>query len=196
MWPASDRVKLTYADLLALPDDGMRHELIDGEHHVTPAPRPAHQIVAGNLHLLIGTYLREQPHGVLMFAPLDVVLSPHDVVEPDLVSFSRVRFSTHVGERCAEGPPDLAVEIVSRGTRRRDEMLKRRLYERMQVGEYWVVDPRVESVTVYRLSGTTYQRPQHLARQDDAILRTPLFPELELPLARIFELPEGLPRGG
>lgn len=192
MRPASDSVKLTYEDLLALPDDGMRHELIDGEHYVTPAPRPAHQILAGNLHLLIGNYLREHPLGVVMFAPLDVVLSRHDVVEPDLIYFSRERFARHVCERYADGPPDLVVEVVSPGTRRRDVVTKRRLYERMRIAEYWIVDPRTETVTVYRLRGARYQRAAHLTLEDGAILRTPVFPGLALPLTRIFELPDAL----
>ena len=194
MQPASERMKLTYEDLLALPDDGMRHELIDGEHFVTPAPRPIHQIVGGNLHLLLGNYLREHPIGVLFFAPLDVVLSRFDVVEPDLVYFSADRYSQFVGELNAQGPPDLAVEVLSPTTRRRDEIKKRRLYERMGVSEYWMVDPELEAVKVFRLEDGRYVLAAELYLEDGAVLTSPLFPNLELPLSRLFELPPVVPR--
>ena len=86
MGHASDRVKLTYEDLLALPDDGLRHELIDGEHYVTPAPGSAHQLIIGNLYLLLSAFARERAAGVVMLAPFDIVFSPHDVVAPDLIT--------------------------------------------------------------------------------------------------------------
>jgi len=81
MNPASPRMKLTYDDYLLFPDDGKRHELIDGEHFVTPTPILRHQAIAGRLHLLIATYLKAQPIGRVFFAPLDVILSRFDVVE-------------------------------------------------------------------------------------------------------------------
>ncbi len=84
---AAERVKLTYEDFLEFPDDGLRHELIDGEHYVTPSPGSAHQLIVGNLYLAIGIYLKERPVGVLMLSPFDIVLSQYDVVEPDLDLF-------------------------------------------------------------------------------------------------------------
>jgi Uma2 family endonuclease len=189
MRPASDRVKLTYEDLLALPDDGMRHELIDGEHYVTPAPTPPHQFIIGNLYLLIGNYLRERRLGVVAFAPFDVVFSRYDVVEPDLIYFSTARFKEVVGDKNAQGAPDLAIEILSPSTRRRDEIIKRRLYERTGVPEYWVVDPELETVKVHRLVDGKYQKAAELSLEDDAVLTTPLLPDLRLPLKQIFELP-------
>ena len=122
MYPASDRVKLTYEDLVALPDDGMRHELIDGEHYVTPSPATPHQLILGNLYLLIANYVREQRLGVVLFAPFDVVFSRYDVVVPDLIYFSTARFKEVVGDKNAQGPPNLAIEILSPSTRRRDEI--------------------------------------------------------------------------
>ncbi len=189
MYPASDRVKLTYEDLVALPDDGMRHELIDGEHYVTPAPTWTHQIIAGNLYLLIGNYVRERRVGVVVLAPFDVVFSRYDVVEPDLVYFSTARFKEVVGEKNAQGAPDLAIEILSPSTRRRDETIKRRLYERTAVPEYWVVDPKLEAVKVHRLVEGKYQKAAELSLEDEAVLTTPLLPDLSLPLREIFAPP-------
>ena len=79
-------VRLTYDDFLLFPDDGRRHELIDGVHYVTPAPRVRHQELVGRLHLALGNYLSEHPAaGRVLLAPVDVVLSNHDIVEPDLL---------------------------------------------------------------------------------------------------------------
>jgi Uma2 family endonuclease len=189
MKAASNRVKLTYDDLVALPDDGMRHELIDGEHYMTPSPRSAHQLIVGNLYLLMSAHVRERALGVVMLAPFDIVFSPYDVVVPDLIYFSADRFKTVVGELNAQGPPDLAIEILSPSTRRRDETIKRRLYERTGVAEYWVVDPKLETVKVHRLVDGKYQKSDELSLKEGAVLTTSILPGLELALARVFEMP-------
>src|SRR5262249_9065504 len=87
----SRRVKLTYDDLVLFPDDGARHELIDGEHYVTPAPTMRHQRIAMRLTMAIGNWLVEYPIGELFFAPLDLVFTQVDVVEPDLLYISNER---------------------------------------------------------------------------------------------------------
>lgn len=189
MKSASSRAKLTYDDLLALPDDGLRHELIDGEHYMTPSPGSAHQFIVGNLYLVISAHVRERGVGVVMLAPFDIVFSPHDVVEPDLIYFAIDRFKEIVGERNAQGPPDLAIEVLSPSTRRRDEIVKRRLYERTGVQEYWIVDPELETVKVYRLVGGKYQKTSELSLEDNASVSTPMLPDLEVPLKRVFEMP-------
>jgi len=87
--PASNAVRLTYDDFVLFPDDGQRHELIDGEHYVTPSPDLKHQAVLGNLHLAIGNWLAQHPLGRVFFAPFDVVFTRFDVVEPDLLYMSK-----------------------------------------------------------------------------------------------------------
>ena len=187
MRSATDRHRMTYQDLLALPDDGLRHELIDGEHFVTPSPASKHQIILGNLYRVIGTFTHATRCGVTFFAPYDIVFTDHDVVEPDLMYFSRARYAEVVTERNAQGPPDLVVEILSPGTRRRDEGLKRRLYERMGVAEYWIVDPLAESVRIHRLMEGAYREAP--VTHADGTFRTPLLPELEIRLDHVFEMP-------
>src|SRR3954463_5130174 len=86
-------VKLTYDDFLLFPDDGKRHELIDGEHFVTPSPNTRHQAISGNLYGLLWTWLRGRGLGRLFHAPFDVVFSNFDVVEPDLLYVSKGRES-------------------------------------------------------------------------------------------------------
>ncbi len=143
MRPSASDVRLTYDDFVLFPDDGKRHELIDGAHVVTPSPNTKHQAVAGNLHGLIWTYLRQRPVGRVFAAPLDVVFSEFDVVEPDLLFVSKARQADVLTAAHVLGAPDLVVEIGSPSTRRRDETVKRRLYQRFGVSEYWVVDPEL-----------------------------------------------------
>jgi Uma2 family endonuclease len=184
---AASAVKLTYDDFVHFPDDGRRHELIDGEHYVTPSPNVRHQRIVAAIHLLIGSYLERHPIGQVFFAPLDVVFSDIDVVEPDLLYLSNERAAQVLTPLHARGVPELVVEIASKGTRKRDQTVKRRLYERMGVSEYWVVDAEIEVVRVYRNEGGRFPRPVELAHEAADVLSTPLLPGLELPLVRIFK---------
>lgn len=184
--PATPGLKLTYDDFVLFPDDGKRHELIDGEHYVTPSPNTKHQGVSGNLYLLIGSWLEVHPIGRIFYAPLDVVFSNFDVVEPDLLYFSNERASEVLTPQHVRGAPEIVVEIASPGTRRRDETIKRRLYERAGVSEYWIVDPEVDAIRIYRRGQETFGRVVELSRETDDVLTTPLLPGLEMPLARIF----------
>ena len=183
---ASPGVKLTYADFVRFPDDGLRHELIDGEHYVTPSPNARHQTILASLHLLIGNWLETHPIGRVFFAPFDVVASNVDVVEPDLLYLSHARAESVLTPRHIRGVPELVVEIGSKGPRRRDETIKRQLYERSGVSEYWVVDPDLSTVRVYRRDEHGFARPIELSNERGDVLQTPLLPKLQLPLARIF----------
>jgi Uma2 family endonuclease len=181
------RTKLTYDDFVLFPDDGMRHELIDGEHYVTPSPNSRHQIVLGNLHLLIGNWLREHRVGRVMLSPFDVVFTTFDVVEPDLLYLSNGRAAQVLTSKNVQGVPELVVEIGSPSTRKRDETIKRRLYERSGVSEYWFVDPEIDVVRVYRAGPKGFEKPAELSREAGDVLSTSLLPGLDLPLIRIFE---------
>ena len=183
--PSAPGVKLTYDDFVHFPDDGKRHELIDGEHFVTPSPNRRHQKIVGELFGLIWSHLKRQPVGDIYVAPFDVVFSDFDVVEPDLLFVSSDR-SQVLTEKNVQGAPDLVVEIGSPATRRRDEKTKLQLYERFGVQEYWVVDPDLDVIKVYRLVEGRYQRTAELTLADHHVLSTPLIPGLELSLADIF----------
>jgi Uma2 family endonuclease len=190
MQKASKSVGLTYDDLRRLPDDRMRHELIDGEHYVTPAPTTKHQRVLGRAYLYIGNYLEEHPLGSVFFAPVDVVFDPINCVEPDLLYVSREREERQLTEDNLEGAPDLVIEVLSPSTRRVDEGAKLRLYERFGVPEYWVFDPDPEKVRVYRLENGKLKLVAELSRQQGTsvtILSTPLLPGLEIPLDELFD---------
>jgi Uma2 family endonuclease len=184
--PATPGVKLTYDDFVLFPDDGKRHELIDGEHYVTPSPNLRHQKILGNLYLLIGNWLEQQPIGQVYLSPFDVVFTKFDVVEPDLLYVSNERAAAVLTEANVQGAPELVIEIGSPSTRRRDETIKRLLYERAGVSEYWVVDPEIDVVRPYRRGATGFERPQELRADAGDVLTTALLPGLPLPLSRIF----------
>ncbi|HEX5761040.1 MAG TPA: Uma2 family endonuclease [Thermoanaerobaculia bacterium] len=177
--------RLTYEDLLALPDDGLRHELIDGEHYVTPAPNLKHQAVVANLTAAIVPFMKRHDLGRLFTAPCDVVFSPSNVVEPDLLFVSRERLGL-LTEQNVQGAPDLVIEVLSPSTRKRDEGIKRQLYDRMGVREYWLVEPSFETIEVFRRIEGALRRVAELAAESGDVLTTPLLPGLEIPVAEIF----------
>lgn len=176
---------LTYDDYRLLPIDGRRHELIGGELLVTPAPNTKHQRVSLRLARLLGDFVEEHRLGEVFAAPYDVVLSPVDVVQPDLVFVSTGR-SSQVTESNLQGAPDLVVEIVSDGSRRTDEIVKRGLYSRSGVAEYWVIDPVIDSVKVYRRQGDDFGSPTLHSAGTGAPLTSPLLPGFDLDLVRLF----------
>ena len=186
MQPArAEPIRFTYEDYLGFPDDRRRHELIDGEHVVTPAPTRRHQELSGRLFFALAEYLRTHPVGLVYSAPLDVILSDTDVVQPDIVYVSNER--REVLGTWIHGAPDLAVEIVSPSSRRLDEMTKRQLFDRFDVREYWVVDPEIEVVKVYRRSEAgSFARAAELTREDDHAVGTPLLPGFAVSLRELF----------
>jgi Uma2 family endonuclease len=177
-------VKLTYDDYLLFPEDGLRHELVDGEHEVTPAPNRRHQRVLLNLTRVVDGFVRRTGAGEVYLAPFEVKLSEVDVVQPDLV-FVSAAHADRFTEAGLGGPPDLVVEVLSPSTRRRDLTLKAKLYEKFQVSEYWLVDPETNAVTVQRLQRGRFVGSDPLV--SPATLRTALLPELEISLASVFE---------
>jgi len=181
-------VKFTYEDFVNFPDDGKRHEIIDGEHYVTPSPNTKHQAVVGNLLVSIAVYLKKEPLGHAFAAPFDVVFSDFDVVEPDLLFISRERLAV-LTKAHVRGAPDLVVEILSPGTRGTDERTKRTLYERFGVQEYWVVDPELDVVKIYRRADEKFTAAIELGAEADDMLTTPLLPGWSAPLTEVFASP-------
>lgn len=180
------KTKWTYEDYLLFPDDGNRHELIDGEHVMTPAPTTRHQRISARLLTVLENFLRQTRLGVVFAAPCDVVLSDVDVVEPDLLVISTSRRGI-ITEKNIQGAPDLVVEILSDSTRKTDEIIKRKLYEQYDVKEYWILDPDLETVKIYRKDNTTFGLPIHLTREQHDHLSTPLFPGFQVSLTELFE---------
>ena len=184
---ARSDVRLTFDDFLLFPEDGKRHELIDGVHYVTASPSLGHQELLGRLYLAIGNFLVGRRHlGRVFLSPLDVVLSYYDVVEPDLL-FVAGDQQDILTEANVQGPPALVVEILSPSTRRRDEGIKRKLFEEKGIREYWIVDPKGLRVTVYRRGAEgQFPRLMVLVAGQAMNLETPLLPGFALSLDDLF----------
>ena len=160
---------LTRADLDALPDDGRRHELLDGAIFVTPSPGFDHQDVVWRL----GTQMRpliDEAGLVLLGAPFDVVLAEHTVVEPDLLVARREQFTA----KDLPGAPLLVVEVRSRSTAAVDAVIKRDLYERAGVPSYWLIDPVGPGITVLELVEGRYVEVARAAGDESIEVTAPL----------------------
>jgi Uma2 family endonuclease len=174
---------LTVADYMKLPDDGPRYELIEGELLMAPAPNRYHQTISFNLTLILGNYVRKNRLGKIYVAPFDVVFDEHNVLQPDIIYFSRSRASalTTAG---ASGAPDLAIEIVSPGAEKRDRVLKRKIFARSGVEELWLILPEKRRIEIYRLAE---DRDHPVEMVDEGGRFTSfLFPGLTIPAADVF----------
>ena len=147
--------RLTYQEYAQFPDDGKRHEIIDGAHYVSPAPSVNHQRCAWRLVDVLAAVFERTGKGEVLFAPVDVELTENDIVQPDFVVVLSERASIIEPSRIV-GAPDLVVEIVSPSSRDHDTVRKLALYERTGVGEYWIVDRDAERLTVYSRSGARF----------------------------------------
>jgi len=153
----SAKTVLTYADYAALPDDGKRYELLDGELFVMPSPSGWHQVILANLVRALDLHVRSRHLGMILFAPLDVIFADTSVAQPDLVYIDNERMPL-LARRGVEGAPTLLVEILSPSTTRRDREVKFSLYARYGVPFYWIVDPEARVLEAYRLEGAAYVR--------------------------------------
>ena len=142
-------IKFTYEDYLHFPED-KRYEIIDGEVHMVPSPGPYHQDISWRLELTISTFVEKNGLGKIYHAPLDVVFSETDVVQPDIMFISKERLNI-ITEKNVQGAPDLIVEIISPTSEYRDRVIKRKLYSKYEVKEYWLVDLEKKEVEVMSL---------------------------------------------
>jgi Uma2 family endonuclease len=174
--------RVTFAELQRWPDDGRRYELYDGEAIVVPSPFPRHQRVAQNIELLLHEYV-QVAGGLMLHAPLDIVFSEHNVVQPDVVYFCSERRDLVKDWEATRAAPDLAVEVLSRATERRDRGRKMELLARFQVPEYWLVDPAA-TIEIFALRGSTYELA--VAADAAADITSPTLPRLSFAASRVF----------
>lgn len=173
--------KLTLADYERIPDDGNRHEIVEGEEFVTPAADVGHQRTSRKLEFLLEQHVASRGLGEVFDAPIDVVLSDGDVVQPDLLFVSRERAAI-VGVRNVQGAPDLIVEILSPSTAAVDRTIKLELYARAGVREYWIVDRDARLVEVHVFGPTRH----HRVHDDRGAVRSDVLPSLSVRVADIF----------
>lgn len=178
---------LTVADLDACPDDNNRYELIEGELFVSRAPGIPHQRVLHNIQMELGSYLKKNPMGILV-PGTGATFSDYDAVIPDLVFVRGDRWADVTSGQKITSAPDIVVEILSPGpeNRRRDLSVKRQLYAKYGVKEYWIVDSENQSVLIFHLQEQTLEEIATLRGIDE--ITSLLLPGFHLKASAVFDL--------
>jgi len=177
----TSRPKKTVDDFMALGGE-VRAELITGELYVTPSPTSWHQHIVTNLCLILAPHIRNGRLGSTWVAPLDVHLPSGDIVEPDLIFVRRANRS--IIQEWIRGVPDLLVEVVSPSNVERDRIVKRDLYARNQVPEYWIVDPDARTVEVLCLGEGDYLASGYFGPGSELV--SSALPDLRLSIDDVF----------
>ena len=175
-------LKFTYEDYCLLPED-RRYEVIDGEVFVTPAPTVFHQAVKGRIKRALDELVADSGLGIVLDAPTDVLLSRHDIVQPDILVVLNERRPI-LAEKFIAGAPDLVVEVLSPSTESRDREAKAKRYAAFGVREMWLVSPEGRTIEVCLNTASGF-RQEALYGEDDTV-RSTLLPGLEFPAAPIF----------
>ncbi|MBU1488021.1 Uma2 family endonuclease [bacterium] len=145
-----ERLRLNYNDYLCFPeDDGKQYEIIEGRQYMSPPPIIIHQRLSFRLGQILGNYVKSRQLGEVFSAPTDVVFSDENIVQPDIIYVAKEN-SKVITEKNIAGTPDLLIEILSDRSRKKDKIIKKKIYEEFGVKEYWVVDPTLEIIETYK----------------------------------------------
>jgi len=176
---------LTVADLELMPDDGNRYELFEGELFVSCAPGIPHQVVLGHIYFVIRTYLIQNPIGEIVITP-GVIFNDLNSAIPDALFYSHKRGKEVIHNERLYGPPELMIEILSRGKEnvRRDREVKLKVYAKYGVKEYWIIDPVNLKVEIYRLKRRHFALIHTLAGDDE--VASAVLPGLRCPVRQFF----------
>jgi len=172
--------KLTYSDYVCYPDDGNRHEIIDGDHYMNPAPSTYHQTVSRRIHFSLYEQIELTGLGVVYNAPVDLHVGDHDIVQPDIVAVLKENEQIITPSKI-KGVPDLVIEILSPSSIKNDKELKRSLYQRIGVPEYWIVDPFEHEVTQLVLNSGQYKPIKH-----DQVVTVSISPGVSVDLQKVW----------
>jgi|SRR4051812_25835213 len=177
-------IKMTARQFLELGEDppGVRLELVDGEIAVSPSPIPRHSYTVTALSAILKTYTDDSDLGEVLL-DVDTIFGEHDVRRPDIFYFTKAR-RHFIGEKAIEGPPDLAVEVISPGNERTDRRDKFELYAAGKVKHYWIIDPTKRTIEAYSLRAGKYVGRVRGSSSD--VIKLPPFPKLEIPLAKLW----------
>ena len=176
-------VRLTYQDYINLPESDTRYELIDGELYVAPSPTTAHQTILLELIAALRAFVKTSDLGRVFVAPLDVILSNEDVLQPDILFVSKNRENI-ITEINIQGAPDLVVEILSPGIADRDRTIKRARYFIHGVQEYWIVDPQAKTIEVLTTGQDDFETVQVYG--ENTSVASPVLEGLVIQLQDIF----------
>ena len=148
--------KMKVAEFLEIEvEPGLIYELINGEIVKKSAPSSKHQKVSGKLFRLLSDYAEKKKLGEVLYAPLDVFLGEYNAIQPDLLFVAKAREEI-ITDNGVEGPPDMIIEILSPSTMKNDRGDKMKIYREHQVREYWIVDPKNQSIEVYQYQNGDY----------------------------------------
>jgi Uma2 family endonuclease len=176
-------ISLTYRDYLNFPDDRQKYEILEGELYMTPSPNYLHQKISQSLEYFLYSHIRQHRRGILLHAPMDVIINESTVVQPDIL-FVREERRTIITDRGVEGAPDLVVEILSPSTASLDRLSKFQIYGKLGVCWYWIVDPGLRQIEQYENEHGVFVH-RGTWKNDDK-LKAELFDGLELDLREIF----------
>lgn len=173
---------VTYEAYAEMPDDGQRYEVLDGQLELMSGPSTVHQVIDAALYLILQSCSSEY---FILIAPLEVILSRTNVVQPDLIMIHQSR-SDIVTMRGVEGAPDLVVEILSPGSRKRDRQRKSKIYAQHGVPEYWIIDPTGQTLERYELNGERQYELIDLFENNDRVM-TDKLPCVSFPVSELFK---------
>jgi Uma2 family endonuclease len=176
--------RLTYEQYRALPENGNRYEVVQGELLMTAAPLVSHQRILRNLFSILDKHIAAKDWGEVFFAPIEIYLGDEDFVQPDLVCVAKSRLEI-VKEKNIVGAPDLVVEILSPSTARTDRVLKMNTYARHHVPHYWIVDPAAQTLEAFEWDQGAYRLSA--ARSEEEVFAPTLFPDLTIHLAELWK---------
>jgi Uma2 family endonuclease len=180
---ATQTKPVTYDDYRTLPDDGNQYQIIEGELNMSPSPNSLHQVILGKLFTLTNDYVEKNNLGTMILAPLDVVLSMTDVVQPDLMYISSGREDIIAENNIVEAP-DLVVEILSPATKTMDRTNKKSLYQRYGAKEYWIVDPLAQTIEQFILQEEKFELNDSLNSSE--VLTSSAIEGFTLPVGKVF----------
>ena len=177
-------IKMTARQFLQLGEDppGVRLELVDGEIIVSPSPVPRHSFAIVALGAVLKNHVDNLDLGELLM-DVDTIFGEYDVRRPDLLFFRKSRRHL-ITDEAIEGPPDLAVEVLSPGSERTDRRDKFRQYAAGGVRHYWIVDPKQRTIEAYVLRKGKYLGRVRGSGSD--VVRLPPFPKLDIPLVKLW----------
>lgn len=176
------KVKFTYQDYLHMSED-KRYELIEGDFFMVPSPNEYHQRISRELGYILLSFVKKNKLGLIYYAPFDVVFSDEDVVQPDIIFVSKEQKNIITKDNI-KGVPDLLIEILSPNISYRDKEIKRKLYYKYGVKEYWIVDPGKQNIEVLSLTHDGYKTTG--IYDTGMVLSSPLLHDLTIELKSVF----------
>ena len=176
-------LKFTYEDYVHMPE-GKRYEIVEGEIYMVPVPTTTHQRISRKLEEMLSRFVEERKLGEVFDAPIDVVFSETDIVQPDIIFISNENKNI-IKEENIKGAPDLIIEILSPSSAQRDKTIKKKLYAKNGVKEYWLVEPQKRTIEALVLGKRGYETFKVFS--DKEVLTTRLIKGLQIPVEQLFE---------